>query len=165
MPWLVLRMTAWAFARPTMPTTEVRGQWWQPVLHLPREVRVDEEAQEDVEVCLGDGQEGKRAGFKIGWDRVRGLQDEDHGVAVSFWMTDTGQPEKEATLVALGHKFCESARRMKVTVHGLPSQGVVPGSGAGITGAGQGIRGPGVVSWGSADKGLESTEGQEFGGV
>ena len=29
----------------TMRTTDARGQWWGPVLRLPKEVREDEEAQ------------------------------------------------------------------------------------------------------------------------
>ena len=33
-----------------MRTTDTRGQWWGPVLRLPKEVREDEEAQGDVEV-------------------------------------------------------------------------------------------------------------------
>ena len=42
-----------AFPNATMHTTDTRGQWWGPVLWLPKEVRGDEEAQEaqeDVEV-------------------------------------------------------------------------------------------------------------------
>ena len=35
-PWPVLRMTAWAFPTATMRTTDVRGQWWGPVLGLRR---------------------------------------------------------------------------------------------------------------------------------
>ena len=36
-PWPVLRMTAWAFLNATMRTTDARGQWWGPVLRLPKE--------------------------------------------------------------------------------------------------------------------------------
>ena len=49
-PFSVLRMTAWAFRNTTKRTTNTRGQWWGPVLRLPKEVRGDEEAQGDVEV-------------------------------------------------------------------------------------------------------------------
>ena len=38
-PWPVLRMTAWAFPTATICTTDARGQWWGPVLRLPREVQ------------------------------------------------------------------------------------------------------------------------------
>ena len=41
-PWPVLRLTAWAFPMATMRTTEARGQWWGPVLRLPREVHAEE---------------------------------------------------------------------------------------------------------------------------
>ena len=34
----VLRMTAWAFPNATMRATDARGQWWRPVLGLPKEV-------------------------------------------------------------------------------------------------------------------------------
>ena len=84
----------------------------------------DEEAEEGVEVWWGEEQERKRAGVQIGWDTVRGLQEEDDGVAVSFLMTDTGRPEEEALIVPVGHKCQESARRIRLTVHGLPADRV-----------------------------------------
>ena len=65
-PWPVLRMTAWAFPNATMRTTDTRGQWWGPVLRLPKEVREDEEAQGDVEVWWGEEKEEKRTGVKLG---------------------------------------------------------------------------------------------------
>ena len=123
-PWPVLRMTAWAFRNATMRTTDARGQWWGPVLRLPKEVREDEEAQGDVEVLWGEEKEGKRTGVQFGWDIVRGLQEEDDGVAVSFRMTDTGRPDEEAPIVPVGHKCGESARRIRLTVHGLPADRV-----------------------------------------
>ena len=43
-------MTAWAFPNATMSITDARGQWWGPVLRLPKEVQGDEEAQGEVEV-------------------------------------------------------------------------------------------------------------------
>ena len=51
--WPVLRMTAWAFPNATMRTTDARGQWWGPVLRLPKEVQEDEEAQGGVEFLVG----------------------------------------------------------------------------------------------------------------
>ena len=60
----------------------------------------------------------------MGWDTVRGLQEEDDGVAVSFRMRDTGRPEEEAPIVPVGHKCGESARRIRLTVHGLPADRV-----------------------------------------
>ena len=57
----------------------------------------------------------------MGWDTVRGLQEEDDGVAVSFWMTDSGRPDEDAPIVPVGHKCGESARRIRLTVHGLPA--------------------------------------------
>ena len=39
--WPVLRMTAWVFPTATMRTTDARGQWWAPVLRLPKEVQED----------------------------------------------------------------------------------------------------------------------------
>ena len=123
-PRPVLRMTAWAFRTATMRTTDASGQWWGPVLRLPREVQEDEEAQKGVEVWWGEGQEGKRAGVQIEWDTVPGLQEEDDGVAVSFRMTDTGRPEEEARIVPVGHKCGESARRIRLTVHRLPAERV-----------------------------------------
>ena len=48
-----------------------------------------------------------------------GLQEEDDGVAVSFWMTDSGRPDEEAPLVPVGHKCGES-----VTIHGLSADRV-----------------------------------------
>ena len=94
-----------------------QGQWWGPVLRVPKEVQEDEEAQEGVEVWWGEEQEGKRAGVQMGWDTVRGLQEEERGVAVSFRMTDEGQPEEEAPIVPVGHKCGECARRIRLTVH------------------------------------------------
>ena len=122
--WPVLRMTAWAFPTATMRTTDVRGQWWGPLLRLPREVQEDEEAQGDMEVWWGKVQVGKRTGVQMGWDPVRGLREEDDGVVVSFRMTDTGQLEEEAPIVPVGHKCGESARRIRLTVHGLPADRV-----------------------------------------
>ena len=123
-PWPVLRMTAWAFPNATMRTTDTRGQWWGLVLRLPKEVQEDEEAQGDVEVWWGDQNEGKRTAVQSGGDTVRGLQEEDDGVAVSFRMTDTGRPDEEAPIVPVGHKCGESARRIRLTVHGLPADRV-----------------------------------------
>ena len=123
-PWLVVKMTAWAFPTATMRTTDARGQWWGPILRLPREVQEDEEAQEGVEVWWGEEEMGKRAGVQIGWDTVRGLQEEDDGVAVIFQMTDTGRPEEEAPIVPVGHKCAEDAWRIRLTVHQLPADRV-----------------------------------------
>ena len=117
-------MTAWAFLTATMRTTDTRGQWWGPLLRLPRHMQEDEEAQGGMEVWFGEEQEGKRTGVQMGWDTVRGLQEEDEGVAVSFRMTDTGQPKEEAPIVPVGHKCAESARRIRLTVHGLPADRV-----------------------------------------
>ena len=117
-------MTAWAFPTATMRTTDASGQWWGPVLRLPKEVQEDEEAQGGPEVWWGEEQEGKRTGVQMGWDTVRGLREEDEGVAVSFRMTDTGRPEEEAPIVPVGHKCGESARRMRLTVHRLPADRV-----------------------------------------
>ena len=60
----------------------------------------------------------------MGWDTVRGLQEEDEGVAVSFRKADTGRPEEEAPIVPVGHKSGESARRIRLTVHWLPADRV-----------------------------------------
>ena len=60
----------------------------------------------------------------MGWDTVRGLQEEDEGVTVSFRMTDTGRPEEQAPIVPVGHKYGESARRIRLTVRGLPADRV-----------------------------------------
>ena len=38
--------------------------------------------------------------------------------------TDTGRPEEEAPMVPVGHKCGESARRIRLTVHGLPADRV-----------------------------------------
>ena len=72
---------------------------------------------------MGEEQEGKRTGVQIGWDTVRGLQEEDDGVAVSFRMTDIGRPEEEVPIVPVGHKCDESARRIRLTVHGCRRKG------------------------------------------
>ena len=77
-----------------------------------------------MDVWWGEEQEGNRAGVQKEWDTVRGLQEEDEGVAVSFRMTDTGRPEDEAPVVPVRHKCGESARRIKLTVHGLPADRV-----------------------------------------
>ena len=118
-PWPVLRMTAWVIPIAAMRTTDVRGQWWGPVLQLPREVHEDEEAQQDADVWWGEEHEGSMAGVKIGWDTVKGLQEEDDGVAVSFQNTDMGHLTEEAAMVPLGHQCGESARRIRLTVHRL----------------------------------------------
>ena len=123
-PWPVLRMTAWAFPNATMRTTDTRGQSWAPVLRLPKEVREDEDAQGEAEVWWGEEKEGKGTGVQLAWDTVPGLQEEDDGVAVSFWMTDLGRPDEEAPIVPVGHKCGESARRIRLTVHGLPADRV-----------------------------------------
>ena len=117
-------MVAWAFLTATMRTTDARGHRCGPVLRLPREVQEGEEAQEGIEVWWEEEQEGKRAGDDIGWDKVQRLQEEDDGVALSFRMTDTEQPEEEAPIVPLGHKCGESARRIRLTVHRLPADKV-----------------------------------------
>ena len=72
----------------------------------------------------GEVQERENTGVCIGWDTVRGLQEGDDGVTVSFWMTDTGRPEEEAPIVAVDHKCWKSARRIRLTVHGLPADKV-----------------------------------------
>ena len=51
---------------------------------------------------------------------MRGLREEDDGVALSFWMTDTGPPEEEAPEVPVHNKCRESARRIRLTVHEMP---------------------------------------------
>ena len=55
---------------------------------------------------------------------MRALREEDDGVAVSFRMTDTGRPEEEAPIVPVGHKCGEGARRIRLTLHGLPADRV-----------------------------------------
>ena len=120
----VLRMTAWVFPNAIMRATDARGQWWGPVLRLPKEVQEDEAAQGEAEVRRGEEKEGKRTGVQLGWDTVLGLQEEDDGVAVSFWMKDSGRPDEEAPIVPVGHKCGESARRIRLTVHGLPADKV-----------------------------------------
>ena len=42
-------------------------------------------------------------------------------MAVSFLTTDTGRADEEAPIVPVGHKCGESARRIRLTVHGLPA--------------------------------------------
>ena len=94
------------------------------MLRLPKELREDEEAQGDVEVWWEEENEGRRTGALLGWETVRGLQEEDDGVAVSFRMRDTGRPDEEAPIVPVGHKCGESARRIRLTIHGLPADSV-----------------------------------------
>ena len=67
-PWPVLRMTARAFATATMRTTNVRGQWWGPVLRLLREVQGNDEAQGGMEVGWvgGAGGEKDRGSNRLG---------------------------------------------------------------------------------------------------
>ena len=60
----------------------------------------------------------------MGWDTVLELQEEDEGVAVSFRITDTERPEEEEPMVPVGHKCGEGARRIRLTVHGLPADRV-----------------------------------------
>ena len=55
---------------------------------------------------------------------MRGLQEEDEGVAVSFRMTDTGRTKEEAPIVPVGEKCGERARRIRLPVHGLPADRV-----------------------------------------
>ena len=112
------------FPTATMRATDARGQWWGMPLRLPKEVQECEEAQGEMEVWWGEEEEGKRAGVQLGWDTVRGLQEEDDVVAVSFRMTDTGRPDEEAPIVSVGHKCGESARRIRLTVHWLPADRV-----------------------------------------
>ena len=77
-----------------------------------------------MEVWWGEEKEGQRKGVQLGWDTVRGLQEEDDGLVVSFQMTDAGRPDEEAPIVPVGHKCGESARRIRLTVHGLPADRV-----------------------------------------
>ena len=70
-PWPVLQMTAWAFPDATMRSMDARGQWWGPVLRLPKEVQEDEEAQGEVEVWWGEEKEGQRTGVKSGGTQCR----------------------------------------------------------------------------------------------
>ena len=117
-------MMAWAFPNATMRTTDTLGQWWGSVLRLPKEVREDEDAQGEVEVWWEEEKEGKGTGVQLGWDIVRGLQEGDDRVAVSFWMTESGRPDEEAPIVLVGHKCGESASGIRLTVHGLPADRV-----------------------------------------
>ena len=96
------------------------------MLRLPRQVHEDEEAKGDMEVWWGEEYEENRAGVQIGCDTVRGLREEDEGLDVSFRMTGTGGPaeEEEASLVLVGHTCGESARRIRLTAHGLPADRV-----------------------------------------
>ena len=94
------------------------------MLRVPREVHKDEEAQGDMEVWWGEEHEGKGTGGPIGWDTVRGLREVDEGVAGSFRMTDTGRLAEEEPLVLAGHTCGEKARRIWLTVHGLPGDRV-----------------------------------------
>ena len=114
-------MTAWAFPNATMRTTDARGQSRGPVLRLPKKVQEDEDAQGEVEVWWGEEKGGQITGVQSGWDTVRGLQEEDDGVAVSFWMTDAGRLDEKVPIVPVGHKCGESARRLRLTIHGLPA--------------------------------------------
>ena len=45
-------------------------------------------------------------------------------MAVSFQMADSGHAQKEAPLVPVVHTCGKSARRIRLTVHGLPADGV-----------------------------------------
>ena len=103
---------------------EYASKQWKSTFSYPKEVQEDEEAQGDVEVWWGEEKEGQRTGVQLGWDTVRGLQEEDDGVTVSFRMTDAGRPDEEAPIVPVGHKCGESARRIRLTVHGLPADRV-----------------------------------------
>ena len=91
------------------------------MLRLPREVHEDEEVQGAMEISWGEEHEGKRTGIQIGWDTVRVLQEEDEGMAASFRMTNTGGPAEEVPLPPVGHTYVVSARRISLTVHGLPA--------------------------------------------
>ena len=73
---------------------------------------------------MGREKEGQRIGVQLGWDTVRGLQEEDDGVAVSFRMTDVGRPDEEAPIGPVGHKCGDSARRIRLAVQGLPADRV-----------------------------------------
>ena len=55
---------------------------------------------------------------------MTGLREADDGPVVSFRMTDTGRPAEEAPLVPVGHTCGESARQIRLTVHGLPADRV-----------------------------------------
>ena len=55
------------------------------------------------------------------WVTVRDLLEQDRGVGFSFWVSDTGCIEKEAALVPVGHNCGKGARRIRLTVHKLPS--------------------------------------------
>ena len=123
-PSPVPRTMAWAFPNATMRTTDARGQCWGPVLRLRKDVQEDEEAEGEAEVWWGEEKEGKRTRVQLGWDTVRVLQEEDDGVAVSFWMTDSARPDEEAPIVPVGHKCGESAERIRLTVHRLPGDRV-----------------------------------------
>ena len=92
-------------------------------MHLPYWNTVLEEVEGEVRRLIR-GDEGIPTEVQMGWDTVQGLQEEDEGVAVSFQMTDTGRPEEEAPIVPVGHKSGESARRIRLTVHGLPADRV-----------------------------------------
>ena len=72
----------------------------------------------------GGEHEGNRTGVQIGLDTVRGLREEDDGVAVRFRMTDMGRPAEEVPLVPVRHTCGESARRIRMRVHELPADRV-----------------------------------------
>ena len=54
---------------------------------------------------MGRGKEGKRTGVQLGWDTVWGLQEEDDGVSVSFWMMDSGEVRRGSAHSARGLRF------------------------------------------------------------
>ena len=78
-PWPVLRMTAWAFLNATMRTTDARGQWWGPVLQLPKQVQEDEQAPQGQRSGgerkrRGRGQESSWGGAQCGDCRKRAME-------------------------------------------------------------------------------------------
>ena len=77
-----------------------------------------------MKVWWREEKEGKRTGVQLQWDTVQRLQEEDDGVTVSFRMTDAARPDEEAPIVPVGHKCGESAKRIRLTVHGLPADRV-----------------------------------------
>ena len=95
------------------------------------------------------------------WGPVLQLQKEDDGVAVSFWITDTGRPEEEAPIVPVGHKCGERARRIRLTVHGLPADKVwYRVQVQAYLEQGPGEEGQGMVSRGSGEERLERQDRQ-----
>ena len=160
-PWPLLRMTAWAFSTATMRTTDARGQWWGPVLRLTQGGAGGWGGPGGCVGLVGGGPGGEESRSPDRMQHSAGtagggcwsggeFPDDGNGAARGVGTQSTRGPQVWGT--------CGGDQTDGPRVAG--GQGMVPGSGTSVPGAGQGEVRHGMVSRAGADERLEGQDGQ-----